>query len=135
MTDYKGLGFVTIMIILAVSALILRVALEGILKINITQNQTDAQARLKLVSVALENYAKDHLGNFPKDLSLLAQEDPPYMDKDYIARSPIKGYDYTCGRLDSSGYSCSARPVKCKLTGKMNYTVTTGGLLISEECI
>lgn len=124
----------TIMIIIAFSALILRVAIERIISINIALNESYASEALKLVSAALENYAKDHLGAFPASISILTQDRPAYLDKDYISESPLKGYEYSCLRIDASSYSCSASPVKCNLTGKMNYTITTGGLLISEDC-
>jgi type II secretory pathway pseudopilin PulG len=127
-------SFVTLMIVIAIFSLILRIAIEKIIKINISQNESDASSTLKLISTALENYAKDNQGIFPSNLSILIQTNPPYLDKDYIASSSVKGYNYICSRLESSGYSCSASPVKCKLTGEMLYTITTGNLLVSEEC-
>ena len=130
----RARSFVTIMIVIAVSALLLRVAIERIIKINIAQNESYACAALKSISAALENYAKDHLGVFPANLSILSQDNPPYLDKDYISEKPIKGYEYSCARLDTLGYSCSASPLNCNLTGKMIYSVTTGGLIISEDC-
>jgi type II secretory pathway pseudopilin PulG len=135
MGNKKGKSFVTIMIITAVTALILRVAIKQIIKMNIAQNESDASATIRLISAALENYAKENRGIYPVKLSVLTQNKPPYLDKDYIGSSPIKGYDYDCTRLESSGYSCSAVPVKCRLTGKIIYTVITGGSLMSEECV
>lgn len=134
MKEKKGLSFLIIMIIIAVVSILLRFGIEKIIKINIAQNESNAQATLKLMSVALENYAKDHLGAYPTGLSILSQSNPPYLDKDYVTESPINGYDYNCLRLDASGYSCSAIPIKCKLTGQNSYTVTTGGSLTSEGC-
>lgn len=134
MRNNRARSFVTIMIIIAVSALVLRIAVEQIIKINIAQNESNAQSSLRLISTALENYAKDHLGAYPQNLSVLIQETPRYLDRDYLADSPLKGYDYNCLRLDASGYSCSANPVKCNLSGRMTYSVTTGGLIISEDC-
>lgn len=130
----KGHNFVIIMVVIAVSALILRFAIEELLKINITQNESNASGTLKLISTALENYAQAHSGTYPASLSLLTQDNPPYLEKDYVALSPIRGYNFNCFRLEASSYSCAATPIKCRLTGKINYTITTGGLLISEEC-
>ena len=134
MRDTKARSFVAIIVIIAVSSLILRVAVEQIIKINISQNESYASSTLKLISTALENYAQDHLGAFPQDISALTQTRPAYLDKDYIVSSPVKGYNYSCARLEASGYSCIAGPTKCGLTGNMIYTITTGGLLISEKC-
>lgn len=123
-----------IMIITAVSALLLRIAVKEIIKLNIAQNESYASSTLKLISTALENYAKHNQGIYPVSLSVLTQTTPPYLDKDYITLSPLKGYDFECSRLEPSGYSCTAVPLKCKLHGNMTYNIITGGTLISEEC-
>ncbi len=134
MKDNKARSFVAIMIITAVFALILRATIEQLIKKNIAQNEANALGRLKLISAALENYAKDNHGVFPANLSILTQANLVYLDKDYIKESPAKGYSYSCSRLDSSGYNCSAIPVKCKITGKIVYNISTGGLFVSENC-
>lgn len=133
-TNNKGVSFIAIMVIAALFALILRFAIERLIEINIKQNDSNAQATIKLISAALENYARDHQGAFPSSLSVLTRNNPPYLDKDYIAKSPLKGYEYSCLRLEASGYSCSAVPLKCKFSGKTIYTITTGGLVVSESC-
>jgi len=127
-------SFVLIMVVIAFTALFLRFAIERIIKTNIIQNESGAVATLKLVSTALENYAKDKKGIFPGSISFLVETEPAYLEKDYTDDSPVKGYLYECPRLEPEGYSCSATPVKCNFTGKMVYTVTTGGVFISEEC-
>lgn len=134
MKNYKGKSFIVIMIVIAISALFLRIAIEQIVKINIEQNQSNAQTTLKLISTALENYSKDNHGSFPAGFSVLTQKPFRYLDKDYISASPVKGYNYTCSKINPSGYNCTALPVICNLTGKLSYVVSTGGLFISEEC-
>ena len=133
-SDNHGRSFIIIMLSIAALAFFLRIGIEQIIKINIAQNESNAAGTLKLVSAALENYAKDKDGSFPEKLSLLTQTTPPYLDKDYIEQVPIKGYSYVCSMLTPSDYLCSAVPVKCNVTGKIIYTITTGGLLISEKC-
>jgi competence protein ComGC len=130
----KARSFVAIMIVIAVLALLLRIGIEKVIKINISQNESDASINLKLISTALENYARDKNGLYPEKFSLLIQAQPAYLEKDYILQSPLKGYDYSCPRLEPSGYTCYAMPVKCNLSGKLVYTVTTGALLVSEDC-
>lgn len=130
----RAYNLILIVVLIAFFTLILRVAFKQLLKIYSAENELAAQANLKLVSAALENYAKDNQGKFPESLSLLTQTHPAYLDKDYIAQSSIRGYNYACSKLDASGYICSASPSTCKITGRMVYTVTTGGLFISEGC-
>jgi type II secretory pathway pseudopilin PulG len=121
------------MLVIAISALFLRIAVERIIKYNIAQNESIAQGTVKLISAALENYAKDNHGIYPTSLAVLTKTKLAYLDRDYT-NSPFKGYNYSCSRIEASGYSCNASPTRCKLTGSMIYNVTTGSLLVSEEC-
>lgn len=130
----KALSFVTLMVIIAVSVFFLRIALGQMIKINIAQNEAEAMRTLKLISAALENYAKDYLGVYPKNITLLLETQPPYLDKNYVRESSLKGYRFSCPILEESGYSCSAQPVECGLTGRTTYTIATGGSLVSEGC-
>lgn len=132
--DKMGKNFVTLMLVIAICALFARFAVEKLININISQNESNAQANLKLISAAIENYAQDNHGSFPADISVLIKSSPAYLDRDYTAGSPIKGYIYQCSRIDVSGYNCSATPVKCKITGTKSFFVSTGGILVSENC-
>jgi type II secretory pathway pseudopilin PulG len=134
MNNKKARSFVVIMIVIALSALALRVSMGELISINCAQNESSAQSTLKLICAALENYAKDNQGVYPAKFSVLTQSQPPYLDKDYIKESPVKGYIYDCSRLDATGYNCYAFPARCKLTGKAAFNVSTGSLLISEDC-
>jgi len=134
MPNNKARSFVAIMIVVALVALLLRTAIQKLIIYNIEQNQLLAQVNLKLFSTALENYAKDNKGAYPVNIELLTKNEPPYLERNYLAASMVRGYEYDCQRLDSVGYNCSAAPVNCKLTGKMVYAVSTGGLIIAESC-
>jgi len=134
MFDQKARSFVTIMIVVALSALLLRLAVHKIIIYNIEHNQLLAQVNLKLLSTALENYAKNNKNTYPSSIDQLTQSNPVYLERNYLALSSIRGYEYDCPRLDAAGYNCSASPVDCKLTGKMVYSVSTGGLILAESC-
>lgn len=124
----------TIMVVVALSALLLRLGLHRIIAYEIEQNQLLAQVNLKLFSTALENYAKDNKNVYPLSIDLLTKHDPVYLERDYLAVTSLRGYEYDCQRLDATGYNCTASPVNCKLTGKMIYAVSTGGLIMAESC-
>jgi hypothetical protein len=134
MFNRKAKSFVTIMIVIALSALLLRLAIHKLIIFNIEQNQLIAQGNLKLLSTALENFAKDNKGAYPAQISQLTKANPVYLENNYIMDSPLKGYEYDCQRLDPSGYNCQAAPANCRLSGKNIYTVSTGGLIITESC-
>jgi type II secretory pathway pseudopilin PulG len=121
------------MIVIAFSALTLRIILEKLIQINIAQNESNAQTVLRLISTALENYSRDNQGVYPKSLSVLTQSKSPYIKED-ITGTPQRGYSFDCARLQPSGYSCSATPTSCRLSGKKIYKVSTGSFLESEEC-
>lgn len=132
--NIEGKNFVAIMLVIAFFALLLRFVIQETLKWNIVQNESNASSTLKLILTALENYAQDHSGVYPTDISILTKTNPPYLDKNYFLPSTIKGYNYFCLRLDSSGYNCSAVPRNCKVTGETIYTISTNGLLVTEKC-
>lgn len=134
MKKTAGLSFLSIMITIAFVGLLLRIAVEQLINMNIAQNELNASSNLKLISTALENYSRDNNAVFPAQVAVLTNTNPRYLDEDYIARSPVGGYDYACRVLEPSGYSCFAAPVKCGITGNKVYTVTTGGALLSEDC-
>ncbi len=134
MFNRKARSFVTIMVVVALSALVLRLAIHRIIIYQIRQNQLNAQVNLKLFSTAMENYAKDNKNIYPVSIDLLINHDPVYLERDYLAATAVRGYEYDCQRLDATGYSCTASPSNCKLTGNVIYSVSTGGLLMAQEC-
>ncbi|MDD5566157.1 MAG: hypothetical protein PHG31_04640 [Candidatus Omnitrophica bacterium] len=130
----RGLSLIVVMISIAAISLLLRIAIGQIIKINVAQNEADASNTVKLVSAALENYAKDHKDTYPANLSVLVETNPAYLEKDYTSFDSVKGYEYGCDRLDPSGYSCQAAPVKCMFSGEKSFTIITGGIVSSEDC-
>ena len=122
------------MIVVAIITLLLRLVIHKVIVYNMEQSQLLAQVNLKLLSTALENYAKDNKNVYPDNLALLTKNKPVYLERNYLAVSSVRGYQYDCQRLGTTGYSCSATPLNCKFNGKMIYTVSTGGLIISESC-
>lgn len=134
MKNNRGRSFVMIMVVVAVCTLLMRIGIERLIKINIVQNESAASKTLKLISTALENYAKDKQGRYPEDFSLLIKAVPAYLDKDYLSLDSLKGYVYACPRFEPGGYTCYATPLKCRLSGNRIYTISTGALLVAEEC-
>ena len=106
----KGKSFVTIIVAFALLVLILRLVTEKALILISARNEATAQANLKALAAALDSYANDNQGVYPNSISVLTRSNPLYLDKDYIAESPMKGYTYSCIRLEASGYNCYAFP-------------------------
>jgi len=122
------------MITIALFALVLRIVVQALISRTMAQNESNAEDTLKNISAALENFAKANNESYPENFSDLTRPQPPYLDRNYPAISPYKGYTYTCSRLEPSGYNCTASPDTCNLSGSMHYSVTAGGGFVSEAC-
>jgi len=135
--DNRARSFVTIMIIIAISALILRFGIVKIIKINIEQNESNAQTTLKTISTAFETYAAANNGHYPTDVVLqLIRATPPYLKEDYFTKCTISsscsGYVYNAGTRAVTGYAITARPTNCTMSGTKSFTVSTGGVLTTD---
>jgi type II secretory pathway pseudopilin PulG len=129
-----GKSALVLMIVIAVTSLVLRFAVNQIITLTIAQNESNAAGILKMIGTALENYAGDNNNVFPGSIKALTVTNPPYLNRDYISESPLRGYTYTCSRLEPIGFSCSAAPIKCNLSGKKIFVVSTGNIFVSEDC-
>jgi len=136
----KGFTLVEIMIVVAIIALLAAIAIPNLLRARVTANEAAAQATLRAISTAFETYAVANNGTYPDSVTEdLYNVTPKYLNKDYIADSPVQGYNYACtaeggGALDGTGYSCTATPATCGTTGTKTYTITTGGILSEADC-
>ena len=124
----KAFTLVEVLITISVVVLLTTISMPGIIRERISVNEESARAALKEISTALETYAEKNL-HYPANFSDLVNASPAYLNYNYIAGSPVKGYNFTCQSLDAGGYSCSATPQRCGLTGLKIYTITTGGML------
>jgi prepilin-type N-terminal cleavage/methylation domain-containing protein len=132
----RNIGFtlVEVMIVLMLISSLSVLAIPGLLRARVSANESSARATLKTIAVALENHASKGGGGYTTDFSDLTSGTPPYLNNDYIAGSPYRGYIYSCDSLQISGYSCSAEPQHCNQTGSMKYTITTGAVFSEEAC-
>jgi type II secretory pathway pseudopilin PulG len=96
MFNRRARSFVTIMVVVALSALLLRLVIHRIIIYRIQQNQLLAQVNLKLFSTAIENYAKDNKNVYPVNIDLLIKHSPVYLERDYLAETSVRGYEYDC---------------------------------------
>ncbi len=133
-TLHRGITFIGLVMGVSIITLLAVVGIPRLLRSKMASNESSARAALRTISTALEAYASEHNRGYPVDISELTNSEPPYLNKDYIADSPLQGYSYSCESLDINGYSCSAEPVICGRTGSKRYTITTSGVLTEAEC-
>jgi len=132
----KGFTLVEIMIVVAIIALLAAIAIPNLLRARITANESAAQATLRTISTALETYAAANNGLYaPADATvvdtyLTTDSTPPYLNKTYCGANE-SGYYYDCV-IDTNTYSLTGQPANCTTAGTKSFTMTTGGVLVTD---
>lgn len=128
----KGFTLVEIMIVVAIIALLAAIAIPSLLRPRMTANETAAQATLRTISTACETFAAANNGNYPANEAALTGATPPYLNRAYNAQT-ISGYTFA-ETLAATGYTVTATPASCNVSGARTYTITTGGALTDAAC-
>jgi len=116
---------VEIMIVVAIIALLAAIAIPNLLRSRIQAQEATAQASLKLIASALENYGAIN-SDYPTTTTALMGVTPPYLSVDYFTGT-YNGYTYT-NSLASYSYLITAFPTTGQPT-MASFTITTGGIL------
>ena len=130
----KGFTLVEIMIVVAIIALLAAIAIPNLLRAKISANDALAKSTIRSISTAAETFATAQTGNYPTqmaDLTATVGTTPPYLNKDYVADSPVAGFSYYTTFV-TGGYTVTAHPVGLGTTGTTTFTITTGGILTGE---
>ncbi len=125
----RGFTLVEIMIVVAIIALLAAIAIPNLLRARMTANESAAQATLKTISTAMETYAASENGLYPIAEADLTGADPAYLNRAYDGQT-ISGYEYDI-TFGAGDYQAEAVPTSPGSSGNTNYTITTGGVLVS----
>jgi len=125
----QGFTLVEIMIVVAIIALLAAIAIPNLLRARMSANDALAKATLRAISTAAESYGTSNNGLYPGDMNSLTTANPPYLNTNYVAISPVAGYTYAPVSMSSTGYQITATPTKTGSTGTTQETIQTGGVL------
>ncbi|MDD5584266.1 MAG: hypothetical protein PHV55_04335 [Candidatus Omnitrophica bacterium] len=112
--------------------LLAAITIPVLLERRIAASEMGAQAHLKLISAALENYSVSNNGNYPTDETMLLKSENPYLSKPYN-RTTIAGYTFL-EDLQQKSYKITATPQDCGVTGSKIFVIETGGILSRCDC-
>ena len=124
----KGFSLVEVLIAVAIIALLAVIAIPNLLINRVNSNETYAQATLKSISNALENFYSINTV-YPTDPNDLIGVNPPYLNKDYFT-GIHHGYTFTHS-LQQYSYTVIAAPISSS-QGKRSFTISTGAVLTAE---
>lgn len=125
---------VEIMVVVGLIALLAMFAIPNLLRARLTANVSIAQTILKTISTAAENYAASNNGNYPAETTQLTDGTPAYLNENYCDGEVRSGYVFDCSfNSDNSGYTLTAQPTNCSLTGDKSFTMSTGGILSEDQ--
>ena len=125
--QYFGFTLVEMTLVVGIIGVLSAIALPNLLRNRMSANEAMAQATLKTIASALENYYAVNT-RYPADTNTLLTSAPPYLNKDYFSGTH-GGFQFTAVLTDFS-YSVNAAPINAN-QGTKSYTITTGAVLSS----
>jgi prepilin-type N-terminal cleavage/methylation domain-containing protein len=122
----SGFTLIEILIVTAIIALLAAIAIPNLTRSKVAGNESSAQAILKSIGVALENYYAIN-NRYPTSTGVLLGAAPPYLNKDYFVGT-TNGYSFTSTVLQDYAYTITATPLSTN-TGTTTFTISTGAVL------
>jgi prepilin-type N-terminal cleavage/methylation domain-containing protein len=127
----KAITLIELIIVMSIMGLLAMIALPKLAKSKMVANESAAQANLRIISAAIENYIATR-DIYPSAESDLTGANPPYLDRAYCG-TVTHGYNYSC-TFQSNSYAATATPTSCGHTGAYDFFAVTGGNISQTGC-
>lgn len=125
-------GIVVFLISICLVGILAAIAIPNFQRMKITAREQAAEAILKNLSAAIEDYASEHNDSYPLNESELVDPKHQYLFQTYNQRS-ISGYTFV-EDLRAEGYTITARPNECSANREKIFTIEKGGILSFRRC-
>ncbi len=122
----NGFTLVESFMVVGILALFVAIAIPNLLRSRVSANDTKAQAALKVISVALENYLAIN-SIYPSTTNDLLVVTPPYLNTDFFT-GDHDGFTFTVDALGLYNYTVTAIPLSSSV-GTGSFTLSTGGII------
>ncbi len=122
----RAFTLVEIMIVVMILALLTAIAIPNVLKARMSANDVMAQAALKTIGKAMEQFWLNN-DSYPSSTNNLVTITPPYLNKDYFTGT-YSGFTFS-STLTASSYTIVATPVSLGQTGSTTFSIATGGVM------
>ena len=128
----KALTLIELVAVISIIGIIAIIAVPNMGKSQMVAKESAAQANLRIIAAAIENYGTVNNGLYPTAQSDLTGATPPFLNQSYCGNS-TGGYTFNC-TLNTDSYILTAAPVTCGMTGAKTYTITTGAVMTANNC-
>lgn len=123
----KAFTLLEAVLVAGIISVVTAISMPNMLKARVTADESAAQAALKTISIALENYSATN-NEYPPLITDLVDADPPYLLENFFDGLPHNGYLYQSIQLDDTEYIIQATPSD-SAKGGATYQISTGAVL------
>jgi type II secretory pathway pseudopilin PulG len=120
------------MVIIPIVAMLAAIAIPNFLRARILANDRVAEASIRGIAAAAEDYAASHGGAYPMDVYDLSDTQTSAISQSLDGEA-VNGYTYSF-EFGRRGYVVVAEPEICFVTGTKVITATTRGIIEKEDC-
>lgn len=123
-----GFTLIEMMIVLVIIAIVAAIAVPNLLRSRIQSNEATTIQNLRAIISAQTAYHAAN-GEFADSLEALANDEPPFLDHDFL-QEPLSGYLYTFGEEeDRSNYLLNADPAHPGTSGIRRFFADGSGVI------